>query len=195
MFPYFVLFDKKFFPFTRTILLATSLFNLLADNVEKQSLVDSEKKISTYSIAVLLLGMLLVSCSYVPKLLPDVNIETIQIVASSKANQGFPVAVDVVVVNDELLLKTVEGLSAKDWFSGRGQFLTDHSETAVIVSREVVPGKRAPIIELARSIRVDAKAVFIFANYIDQSVNRLRIDSIEEAQVVLSAKTIELVTK
>ncbi|MBU26292.1 MAG: hypothetical protein CMD99_09735 [Gammaproteobacteria bacterium] len=163
--------------------------------MEKQSLVDSEKKISTYSIAVLLLGMLLVSCSYVPKLLPDVNIETIQIVASSKANQGFPVAVDVVVVNDELLLKTVEGLSAKDWFSGRGQFLTDHSETAVIVSREVVPGKRAPIIELARSIRVDAKAVFIFANYIDQSVNRLRIDSIEEAQVVLSAKTIELVTK
>jgi len=158
-------------------------------------LVDSEKKISTYSIAVLLLGMLLVSCSYVPKLLPDVNIKTIQIVASSKANQGFPVAVDVVVVNDELLLKTVEGLSAKDWFSGRGQFLTDHSETAVIVSREVVPGKRAPIIELARSIRVDAKAVFIFANYIDQSVNRLRIDSIEEAQVVLSAKTIELVTK
>ncbi len=158
-------------------------------------MVDSEKKISTYSIAVLLLGMLLVSCSYVPKLLPDVNIKTIQIVASSKANQGFPVAVDVVVVNDELLLKTVEGLSAKDWFSGRGQFLTDHSETAVIVSREVVPGKRAPIIELARSIRVDAKAVFIFANYIDQSVNRLRIDSIEEAQVVLSAKTIELVTK
>ena len=135
------------------------------------------------------------SCSYVPKLLPDVNIKTIQIIAASKANQGFPVAVDVVVVNDELLLKTVEGLSANDWFSGREQFLSDHSETAVIISREVVPGKRAPIIELARSIRVDAKAVFIFANYIDQSVNRLRIDSIEEAQVVLSPTTIELVTR
>ena len=135
------------------------------------------------------------NCGYIPKLLPDVNIETIQIVASSKANQGFPVAVDVVVVNDELLLKTVEGLSAKDWFSGREQFLTDHSETAVIIAREVVPGKRAPIIELARSTRVNAKAVFIFANYIDQSVNRLRIDSIEEAQVVLSPTTIELVTR
>ncbi|MDC0158585.1 hypothetical protein OAI47_02430 [Rhodospirillaceae bacterium] len=158
-------------------------------------MVDSEKKISTYPVAVILLSILLVNCSYVPKLLPDVNIETIQIVASSKANQGFPVAVDVVVVNDELLLKTVEGLSAKDWFSGREQFLIDHSETAVIIAREVVPGKRAPIIELARSTRVNAKAVFIFANYIDQSVNRLRIDSIEEAQVVLSPTTIELVTR
>ena len=59
----------------------------------------------------------------------------------------------------------------------------------------MVPGKRAPIIELARSTRVNAKAVFIFANYINQSVNRLKIDFIEEAQVVLSPNTIELVTK
>ncbi|OUU03342.1 MAG: hypothetical protein CBB92_01575 [Flammeovirgaceae bacterium TMED32] len=168
--------------------------SLLADNVEKQSLADSEHKIFGYSTALALLSILLVSCGYIPKLLPDVNIKTVQIVASSKANQGFPVAVDVVVVNDEILIKTIEGLSAKDWFSGRQQFLTDHSETTVIISREVVPGKRAPIIELARSTRVNAKAVFIFANYIDQSVNRLKIDFIEEAQVVLSPNTIELVT-
>ncbi len=168
---------------------------MLVDDVEKQSLADSEHKIFGYSTALVLLSILLVSCGYIPKLLPDVNIKTVQIVASSKANQGFPVAVDVVAVNDEILIKTIEGLSAKDWFSGREQFLTDHSETTVIISREVVPGKRAPIIELARSTRVNAKAVFIFANYINQSVNRLKIDFIEEAQVVLSPNTIELVTK
>ena len=139
--------------------------------------------------------VLLVSCGFGPKFLPDVDIKTVDIVAASDANQGFPVAVDVVILNDKALIATVEGLSGNEWFKGRKQFSIDHPKNSVIISREVVPGKRAPTIELKRSIRVDAKAVFIFANFIEEGINRLRVDSIEEVKVALTATNLSLATK
>jgi hypothetical protein len=134
-------------------------------------------------------------CEMFPKMLADIDTKVISISATANANGGYPTAVDVVILNDAALTGAVAGMSAKGWFKGKEQFLLDHNGMSTVITREVVPGQKAPKIELTRSIRVDALSIFAFANYINDGSHRLKLDKIEKPQIILNKTTLELASK
>ena len=146
-------------------------------------------------LGISLLLFTLPGCSFLPKFIADIETETIEVSAAPNANAGYPIAVDVVVLNDTTLVQAVQEMSAKDWFAGREQFILDHREMSAVIKREVVPGRKAPEIELERSIRVKAAAVFAFANYLNEGAHRVRLDDFEKPKLLLSQTTLKLVSK
>ena len=161
-------------------------------------LVNIIDKIRSHRIHYLGVGLALFalsSCGAFPKMIADIETDVVSISAFSDANGGYPVAVDLVVLNDAALVQAVQEMSAKNWFKGREQFILDHREASTVISREVVPGKTAPKIELKRSVRVNALSVFAFANYINEGSHRLTLGSIEQPQIVLEKTTLRLAPK
>jgi hypothetical protein len=161
-------------------------------------LVNIIDKIHSQRIHYLVVGIALFavsSCGIFPKMIADIETDVISISAVSDANGGYPIAVDIVVLNDSALVQAVQGMSAKNWFQGKEQFILDHREASTVILREVVPGKTAPKIELERSVRVNALSVFAFANYINEGSHRLTLGNIEQPQIVLEKTTLRLAPK
>ncbi|MBT7733164.1 MAG: hypothetical protein HN701_15755 [Rhodospirillaceae bacterium] len=161
-------------------------------------LVNIIDKLHSQRIHYLVVGIALFavsSCGIFPKMIADIETDVISISAVSDANGGYPIAVDIVVLNDSALVQAVQGMSAKNWFQGKEQFILDHREASTVILREVVPGKTAPKIELERSVRVNALSVFAFANYINEGSHRLTLGNIEQPQIVLEKTTLRLAPK
>ena len=161
-------------------------------------LVNIIDKIHSQRIHYLVVGIALFavsSCGIFPKMIADIETDVISISAVSDANGGYPIAVDIVVLNDSALVQAVQGMSAKNWFQGKEQFILDHRVASTVILREVVPGKTAPKIELERSVRVNALSVFAFANYINEGSHRLTLGNIEQPQIVLEKTTLRLAPK
>ena len=135
----------------------------------------------------------LTGCGMLPKIFLDIETKTLEISASTTANQGFPVAVDIILVNETLLVDTIKGLSAKDWFKDRDQFINMNTTSLSVISREVVPGEIAPIVELPRSKRANAKSIFVFAKFLVDGNHRLRVDAFEEPKIILTENLMRLV--
>tara|TARA_B100000575_G_C23098916_1_gene633937 strand:- start:505 stop:981 length:477 start_codon:yes stop_codon:yes gene_type:complete len=132
-------------------------------------------------------------CGMLPKIFLDIETKTVAISASTTANQGFPVALDIILVNDTLLMDTVKDLSAKNWFKGRDQFINTNTTALSVISREVVPGEIAPIVELPRSKRANAKSIFVFAKFLVDGNHRLRVDAFEKPKIILTGNLMRLV--
>ena len=64
---------------------------------------------------------------------------------------GISVAVDIILVNDTLLVDTVKISQPKTGSRAREQFINANTTSLSVISREVVPGEIAPIVELTRS--------------------------------------------
>lgn len=143
----------------------------------------------------LICALSLSGCGLMPNLIPDIQTEKIRISASPKVNQGFPVAVDIVLLNENLLVEVVKDLSGKEWFKKRDQFAIDHPKLAHVIRREVVEGENLPVVKLKYSQRTKAKGVFVFANFLADGTHRLRIDTIKEPKIVLKDNLMRLVTK
>lgn len=148
------------------------------------------QKHSTYSrraigLLVAGAGLALSGCGATAFMFPDTETSLIRIQAAGDANDGYPVAVDVVIVRDETLAPVLAAISGRDWFTGKAQYIADNPGKLTVNSFEVVPGQSTPDIELSRSSRSDAKAILIFANYVRAGVHRARVDSIERVLVAL----------
>ena len=143
----------------------------------------------------LICALSLSGCGLMPNLIPDIQTEKIRISASPRVNQGFPVAVDIVLLNENLLVEGVKDLSGKELFKIRDQFAIDHPKLAHIIRREVVEGENLLPVKLKYSQRTKAKGVFVFANFLADGTHRLRIDTIKEPKIVLTDNLMRLVTK
>ncbi len=144
-------------------------------------------------LIVLMVLLCVPGCGMLPKIFLDTKTKTVAISASTTANQGFPVAVDIILVNDTLLVDTVKDLTAKDWFKAREQFINANTTSLSVISREVVPGEIAPIVELTRSKRANTKCIFVFAKFLVDGNHRLRVDTIEEPKIILTGNLMRLV--
>ena len=94
--------------------------------------------------------------------------------AAQSANDRSPVAVDLVIVTDETLVKPVSKLTAADWFAGKGQLLLDNPRGLAVTSMEPVPGQALPYQRLRW--KGTAQAAFVFAAYPSKGDHRVRVD-------------------
>ena len=107
---------------------------------------------------------------------------------ASDANDGNPVAFDLVLVTDETLLEELGEISASEWFEKRNQYRLDYPEEAGLSagSWEFVPGQDvAP-----QSITVKREIVggVIFANYSTPGEHRAVIDPRKSFAVTLGTE-------
>lgn len=112
--------------------------------------------------------------------------------AAANANDGSAIAVDIVSLESDSLVETVMGMSANDWFAGRDQFVADNRGRANVWSYELVPGQSIAPVHFSRSERWDAKAIVVFAHYLNPGDHRLRVDTVSDPQVVLGPRTLTL---
>ena len=89
---------------------------------------------------------------------------SLQIDISPTANQNSPVAVDVVLIRDKNFLKTVQGMSANDWFTKKMQLQRQNPKAiAEVKSWEWIPDQFIGPINFV--VPVDVQAAMMFANY------------------------------
>ncbi|MBY0293527.1 MAG: hypothetical protein K2W92_09625 [Alphaproteobacteria bacterium] len=104
---------------------------------------------------------------------PDLSIQSVSIYTDLDANQNSAVAVDLVLVYDDQLVKTFSSLSASKYFSSSPQLLLDNPSLVSIWHWELVPGQTVQDFQVQQS--ADAYAGFVFANYLTPGDHRLKV--------------------
>ncbi|MCA9482112.1 MAG: hypothetical protein KC553_00075 [Nitrospina sp.] len=103
----------------------------------------------------------------------------VQVQINPNANHNQPLMVDLVLVNDSELLKTLMGIPASEWFAKRDQFKRDYPKRTGFESWEWewTPGQQVP--DLILPIRVRAEAGIIFVRYYSEGDHRARFDPLK----------------
>lgn len=108
-----------------------------------------------------------------------------------KANDDTPVAVDVLVVVDADLLKTLLALPAAKWFEQREQFLRDYPQQLRIWRYELVPGQQLALDPVP--FKGDpAAGVLVYADYQTPGAHRIRLDGVKNARLRFESKDLRL---
>ncbi len=107
----------------------------------------------------------------------------IQVQIDTNANKNQPFAVDLLIVNDDELLKELMKLPAADWFAKRDQFKRDYPRKTGFESWEWewTPGQRVD--DQVLPIRVKAEAGLIFARYHTEGDHRARFDPLKNIRI------------
>lgn len=115
----------------------------------------------------------LVSCGS-SKDRPQLKIDTVSIYTALDANQDSATAVDLVIVHDQELLKTLGKLSAKAYFKASPQLRLDNPTLLNIWHWELVPGQSVvdftPTQDKGRAF-----GAYVFANYLAPGAHRLKV--------------------
>ena len=107
---------------------------------------------------------------------------------SETANENSALALEVVLVYDEALLKELMKISAAEWFEKKAQIRRDYPGDTGFESWEWewVPGQKVPVIKLP--LRPKAMAGIIYARYYGPGAYRARIDPHESVEIKLLEK-------
>jgi type VI secretion system protein len=108
---------------------------------------------------------------------------SLQVAVSDKANKNQPIAVDLVLVKDNEVMKLLQQIPAAAWFDKRDQFLRDHGKKVEITSWEWVPGEVIPEVEMKISPAVTG--AIIFAHYSTPGDHRAVITSFGPSELNL----------
>jgi type VI secretion system protein len=137
-----------------------------------------------------LVGGLLPGCSWFRS--PAIKADRVDIIATPKANNNSPVAVDVVVVYDDAVLQKLAQVPAAEWFDKRTQFQLDApTQIQVVAQLEVVPSSHVSV-DLSSVERRKATGGLAFINYPTPGDHRLRIDQLEQIRIELLDKDFRL---
>src|SRR5665647_1640343 len=71
---------------------------------------------------------------------PTIKLKSVQLEVTERANDNSPIAVDFVAVRDPELLKTLQSLTAGQWFSNKPQILLDLIQKNLWLIRKPLPG-------------------------------------------------------
>lgn len=106
--------------------------------------------------------------------LPELSLDTVSIYTDIDANQNSAIAVDLVIVYDEEVEKTLGKLSAAKYFASSKQLLLDNPTLLDIWHWELVPGQIVQNFEPPQE-QGDAYAAYVFANYLTPGDHRLKV--------------------
>ncbi len=121
----------------------------------------------------LLATILLVSCSGGdPK--PELYIESVSIYADPDANKNSAIEVDLVLVYDLELMKTLSKMSASKYFGDSRQLLLDNPTMLDIWHWELVPGQIVDNFAPPQE-NGDSFGGFVFANYLTDGDHRVKV--------------------
>ena len=93
---------------------------------------------------------------------------------AQRLNNGFPVAVDLVVLYDEALVAELKKLDAATWFRQRDQYRRDHPRDIELHSWEWVPGEA--VAEQSVRYRLATEGALMFALYYTPGAHRATVD-------------------
>jgi hypothetical protein len=150
----------------------------------------------------LALSIVLSGCPKAPKVItkriPGASGESklqVRVHISSHANNGNPVALDLVLVSDKKLLQELQKMTASEWFEKREQIMLDFpKEGDVEVSKwEWVPGQVVQVDKLR--VRPEIKGGVIFANYFKPGAHRAVINPRKDILIKLQDDKIEVETE
>lgn len=119
-----------------------------------------------------LMALGLVSCTN--EELPELSMQSVSIYAQPDANQNSAIAVDLVLVYNQELLKTVGKMSAGKYFASSKQLLLDNPSLLDIWHWELIPGQ---IVDnfVPPQDKGDAYGGYVFANYLTPGDHRVKV--------------------
>lgn len=105
---------------------------------------------------------------------PELTIDSVSIYTAQDANQNSATAVDLVVIYDQNLVKSIGKMSASQYFSNTQQLLLDNPTLIDIWHWELVPGQ---IVQAFTPEEGETKAYagYVFANYLTGGDHRLKV--------------------
>lgn len=106
--------------------------------------------------------------------LPELEVQSVSIYAEPDANQNSALAVDMVLVYDQELLKIIGQMSATKYFASVRQLLLDNPSLLDIWHWELVPGQIVSDFTPNQD-KGDAYGGYIFANYYTAGDHRVKI--------------------
>ncbi|HUX79892.1 MAG TPA: hypothetical protein VMW10_09145 [Alphaproteobacteria bacterium] len=126
----------------------------------------------------------LVACSNSNETLPELSIESVSIYTEPDTNQNSAIAVDLVIIYNEELVKLIGQMSAAKYFGSSRQLLLDNPTLLDIWHWELVPGQMVQGFEPPQE-EGDAYAAFVFANYLAPGDHRIKVAPNGIVKVVL----------
>ena len=109
----------------------------------------------------------------------------VPIEAEKNANHNSAVAVDVVIIETELLAQDIGKLTAHEYFAQRRQLQRDNPEDLTVWSWELAPGQR---VDGASIGPLCGSGTLVFAGYVTPGDHRLNIDRKVQVRIVLGER-------
>ena len=97
------------------------------------------------------------------------------VTVAKNANGNSPIAVDLVLIFDEDLVKKLSALTSREWFKQRDQFKQDFPGDTGFSSLEWEWIPNQNVLPLSFPTKGKLEAVVIFANYTSEGAHRARI--------------------
>lgn len=119
------------------------------------------------------------------------TLKTISLVSDTDANEGYPVALDVVFVSDKKVLDTLNQLRSAEWFSGKSDYIRNNPKLLTVLSWEIVPGQGFYNVDVSAPL-LPAIGVFIFANFDGPRSYRMLIQNEKSVSIRLRRNDYEL---
>ncbi|WP_221793888.1 hypothetical protein [Oceanobacter mangrovi] len=112
-----------------------------------------------------LLLWLLSGCSVIGISSPANQLGNIRIEATANCNNGMPVAIDFLFIQDDQLAKLLGDLSGPDWFARKYSLMRRYDQQMSVSSVEIVPLSIMPSVPLPDT-STQATSILMFANYL-----------------------------
>lgn len=125
---------------------------------------------------------------------PTIKLKSVQLEVTERANDNSPIAVDFVAVRDPELLKTLQSLTAGQWFSNKPQILLDYPQKLKIWTLELVPGSRVETKEIPLSGE-PADGLLMFAGYSGEGAYRLRLDQTRKLKLKFDDNEVQVLKR
>lgn len=128
------------------------------------------------------------------EMLGEPPVKAISLLAEPPANGGYPIAVDVVFVYDEVAWEVLPELRAGEWFATRVDQKSRYANQIDILSWELVPGQAVKDVALPPRLRAALGAV-VYADYVefdDSGAHRAVIQKRSRVQVYLQEQGFEV---
>lgn len=129
-----------------------------------------KEKVSRFLFSLMAIG--LVSCTV--EEMPELSMQSVSIYAEPDANQNSAIAVDLVLVYNQELLKVVGKMSAGQYFASSKQLLLDNPSLLDIWHWELIPGQIVDNFAPPQD-KGDAYGGYVFANYLTPGDHRVKV--------------------
>lgn len=112
--------------------------------------------------------------------------DRLSITADVDANQGYPVAIDLLTVADKDAFATLSKLRAAEWFAGKRDYQRQYQKNIHVHSWEIVPGRW---VDEKNLVRVEGEVVgaLLFVDYIGDKTFRATVTGFPQARLELKA--------
>lgn len=113
---------------------------------------------------------------------------TVNVSISPKVNQTSPIQADILLVYDELLMKQLMSMTAKEWYEKRDEIRRNYPEDEGFESWswEWTPGQN--VAPQLLPLKVKAVGAIVFANYYTAGPHRLPIDPYSDVNILFQEK-------